>query len=546
MSIGHAAAHPQIEGFTYEKLLGSGGFADVHLYREHHPRRAVAIKVMRQDIDSEQGRRSFDSEANLMAQLSSHPFIVTIYRAGVTDDGRPFLVMEYCSRPSLGVRYKAPGAFGVAEALTTGIQLAGAVETVHRAGILHRDIKPANVLVTDYRRPALTDFGISVAAQDRESAEGLSIPWSPPEAFDSAAQTGVTSDVYSLAATIYSLLGGRSPFLVPGGDNSAPALMSRIESTSLPDLGRADVPDSLNRVFATAMAKDPGARYSSALGLARAFQQVQTELRMAVTPVEVQDDEVHETHSDDDDAGTELRGVRTISPDGPSTSPSRPTSRVSTPVTRPDGVRGAMQDVSAPSTPTAPTHRAPRRQEPVIDDVPAQRDFRAPRLAEPVVDGTVVRLPQEQETEAATDGPVESRGARSGLLLAAGGVVVLIAAGVIGYLGMRGDTPEDALAPQVSVARPVDAVPTGVPTPTALTGREVAEGLEFSWENPDPQSGDRYLWRVIDPISPMSFEATEETTVLLDEVSGRTCVEVLLRRSDGRSSTSPATRCVEP
>lgn len=546
MSIGRAAAPPQIEGFTYDKLLGSGGFADVYLYREHHPRRPVAIKVMRQDIDSAQGRRSFDSEANLMAQLSSHPFIVTIYRAGVTEDGRPFLVMEYCSRPSLGVRYKTPGAFGIAEALTTGIQLAGAVETVHRAGILHRDIKPANVLVTDYRRPALTDFGISVTAHDSDSAEGLSIPWSPPEAFDPAVEGGVASDVYSLAATIYSLLAGRSPFLIPGGDNSAPALMSRIESTSLSDLGRADVPDSLSRVFTTAMAKDPRARYSSALGLARAFQQVQTELRMGVTPVEVQDDDILAAPTEDDDAGTELRGVRTISPDGPFTSPSSPTSQVSTPVTRPDEVREARRDASAPSVPTAPVHLAAGGRKAVIDDVPAAaRDFRGPRLAEPAVDGTVVRPPLE-DAAVATEAPVETRGSRQGILLAVGGGVILVAAGVIGYFGLRDDVPVDAAPPQQAAARPVDAVSTGVPSPTALTGRAVAEGLEFSWDNPDPQPGDRYLWRVADPISPTTYEATEETSVLLDTVSGRTCVEVLLRRSDGRSSTSPATRCVEP
>ena len=95
-----------------------------------------------------------------MAQLSAHPFIVTIFHADVSADGRPYFVMEYCSGPSLAERYKRE-PFAVEDALRTGVRLAGAVATAHAAGILHRDIKPANVLTNDYGWPALTDFGIS-------------------------------------------------------------------------------------------------------------------------------------------------------------------------------------------------------------------------------------------------------------------------------------------------------------------------------------------------------------------------------------------------
>ena len=120
----------------------------------------MAVKVLLSDLKTEGARRRFESEANLMAQLSSHPYIVTIYEAEVTDAGHSYLAMEYCSRPSLDVRYRRQ-RFSVDEVLAVGIQVASAVETAHRAGIAHRDIKPANILVTDYNRPALTDFGIS-------------------------------------------------------------------------------------------------------------------------------------------------------------------------------------------------------------------------------------------------------------------------------------------------------------------------------------------------------------------------------------------------
>ena len=154
------APPPVIPGFTYISLLGSGGFSDVYLYEQDRPRRKVAVKVLLSDLKTEGARRRFESEANLMAQLSSHPYIVTIFEAEITDTGHSYLAMEYCSRPSLDVRYRRQ-RFSVDEVLAVGIQVASAVETAHRAGIAHRDIKPANILVTDYNRPALTDFGIS-------------------------------------------------------------------------------------------------------------------------------------------------------------------------------------------------------------------------------------------------------------------------------------------------------------------------------------------------------------------------------------------------
>ena len=106
-----------------------------------------------------------------MAQLSHHPSIVTIYHAAIAADGRPFLVMEYCSRPGLAERYRQE-RISVAEALRIGIRLASAVETAHRAGILHRDIKPANVLTTDFGWPALTDFGIAATTGHGRGCDG--------------------------------------------------------------------------------------------------------------------------------------------------------------------------------------------------------------------------------------------------------------------------------------------------------------------------------------------------------------------------------------
>ena len=165
---------PHIDGFEYLSVIGSGGFSDVFLYQQLRPRRRVAVKVLLSERSASQAA-AFEAEADLMATLSSHPSIFTMYQADIASDGRPYLAMEYCSRPNLGSRYRTE-RFSVAEALRTTIQVAGAVETAHRAGIIHRDIKPANILVTEYGHPALTDFGISSTLDDASRAEGMSIP----------------------------------------------------------------------------------------------------------------------------------------------------------------------------------------------------------------------------------------------------------------------------------------------------------------------------------------------------------------------------------
>src|SRR3954465_12508241 len=215
---------PDIDGYVVDRLIGSGGFSDVFLYEQQLPRRKVAVKALLTHELTAQARAAFTTEADLMARLSTHPYIVTIYQAGVARDGRPYLVMEYCSRPSLSERYKRQ-PLSVVDALRTAIRLSGAVATAHAAGILHRDIKPANVLTNDYGWPALTDFGIasgfaeggglpaldgSASESDAEASIGMSVPWSPPEMFEDVPTPDVRSDIFSLAATIHTVLAGRT------------------------------------------------------------------------------------------------------------------------------------------------------------------------------------------------------------------------------------------------------------------------------------------------------------------------------------------------
>ncbi|MEP6854413.1 MAG: protein kinase, partial [Pedococcus sp.] len=148
------AAPPELEGLVYRELVGSGGYADVYLYEQQMPRMRVAVKVLKGEGLTDSIRRQFRDEADTMAQLADHPYIVQVFRSGTSPDDRPYLVMKYYPPPNLALRSRNE-RLSVEEVLRTGIQLASAVETAHRAGITHRDIKPANVLVSQYGAPGL-------------------------------------------------------------------------------------------------------------------------------------------------------------------------------------------------------------------------------------------------------------------------------------------------------------------------------------------------------------------------------------------------------
>lgn len=307
-----AAQPPELPGYRFLQHLGSGGFADVFLYEQDLPRRKVAVKVLLRAAIDDGVQDRFVSEANAMAQLSTHPSIVTIYFAGVSPDGRPCLVMEYCPRPSLGVRFRRE-RIPVPEVLRIGIRLASAVETAHAAGILHRDIKPANVLVTDYGWPALTDFGISGQLDTPgDAAEGLSVAWSAPEMFSTQPRSDVQTDCYSLGATVYALLAGRSPFEIPMGNNATPALISRIERNPVPPTGRDDVPVVLEQLLARSMHKRPEARFRSALEFAQALQGVEMAMGLPTTSIDVMETEVRGHDDEDRTDATRVRGVRDL------------------------------------------------------------------------------------------------------------------------------------------------------------------------------------------------------------------------------------------
>ena len=576
---------PDLPGYTPLGLLGSGGFADVFLYEQRLPRRKVAVKVLLADDIDPGTRAQFVAEANLMARLSAHPFIVTIFHADVSADGRPYFVMEYCSGPSLSERYKRQ-PLSVEDALRTGIRLSGAVATAHAAGILHRDIKPANVLTNDYGWPALSDFGISSdlegdlpvhtmsftgdpaatgsgAGTDR-AAVGMSVPWSPPELFEDDPRPDTRSDVFALAATVHTLLAGRTPFEVPGRSNGPLDLIGRIERGRITPIDRDDVPAALQEVLAAGMAVRREDRYQSAVEFGRALQRIELELGYSVTGIEVPaiptaptaEAEATDaagtpaTDPDPDDDATRARSVRVVHPDGPvgpagpwSAGPPIPAHAPDDDATRARGVRevhaqgpasampGPGSDLVDDGTVLRGASSASRRSSGVLD-VPGR--VIAP-AAEPAVD------PAEPSEEDVDRAGARRRRAIAVVIGAAASVAVVAAAGAAIVLG--GSLAADRGADPASPPTAEDAVVAAtVPVPEVANGEPAGDGrVVFAVRHDDPEEGDRYRWRNADGSGRIAV--ADGSQIVVEGVGdGRTvCIEVQVQR--GSKTSEPVTEC---
>ena len=481
---------PAIPGLSFIRKLGTGGYADVYLYEQALPARRVAVKVLR-DSDLSRGvAQRFRSEANAMAQLE-HPHIVPVYATGSTADGRPYLVMMYYPRASLAERVKAE-RLTVPEALRIGIQLASAVETAHRAGLLHRDIKPANVLTSQYGTPGLTDFGIAAEVSEADDLDtGVSVPWSPPEVLYVTAPATARSDVYSLAATVWHLLVGRSPFEQPGRDNSHYALMKRIRDQPVPDTGRPDVPASLERLLKAGMAKDPGLRPANAMDFARSLQVIEQELRLPRTEIVVAEEVAGPSGPGDGGDETRMQGPQLL----------------------------AAQTPSGNTPPTEDLRT--RRRTPQVQGVNAPED------------ATVHRPSTSLEHDLAES---EQRTPRRGLVWLAVLVVVALAGAGIWVLA-GGVRPEARPTPSPIHSEPppdpgTADLPPGKPE---ITGVRDGSTVTFRWTYANPLASDTFYYLLKEGERPRSVK--EPWLRLTDRPRGEVCIWVRVHRASGHDAS---------
>ena len=204
--------------YGLRRLLGRGGMGAVWLAVDERLRRPVAIKQLvlagaATDQERLAARTRLRYEARLSARVD-HPGTVQIYDLA-EDAGEPWIVMEALPGRTLEATLRDRGPLPVGPATRLGLGLLEALEATHRAGVVHRDVKPSNVRLCGGGRVVLTDFGIAATTQDGLGGCNGKVSGSPaymaPEQVHGG-EVEPASDLFSLGATLYTAVEGRSPF----------------------------------------------------------------------------------------------------------------------------------------------------------------------------------------------------------------------------------------------------------------------------------------------------------------------------------------------
>lgn len=256
--------------FQLLKQLGTGGMAVVYLAEQLSLKRHVAVKVLREEMLSDEVHlQRFEQEAFAAGGLN-HPNIVQVFMIG-EQDGVHYIAQEYVAGCNLREHLLREGIPELPEALRLIEQIAAALEVASDAGIVHRDVKPENILMTEKGDVKVADFGLAQLSLSEERAQltqvgmtmGTPLYMSPEQV--SGQPLDHRSDLYSLGITSYHLLTGRPPF---HGETALSIAVQHVNNESLPlqEL-RNDLPDVVCRMVHKMMEKRPDDRYQTAEAL---------------------------------------------------------------------------------------------------------------------------------------------------------------------------------------------------------------------------------------------------------------------------------------
>ncbi|MGE0697196.1 MAG: protein kinase [Pirellulales bacterium] len=285
--------------------IGEGGMGSVWVAQQTEPvRRRVALKLIKPGMDSRQVLSRFEAERQALAVMD-HPHIAKVLDGGMTDQGRPYFVMEYVKGEPI-TDYCDHARLSVKERLKLFVQVCQAVQHAHQKGIIHRDLKPSNILVCPYDGqpvPKVIDFGLAKAMHQSltdhslYTAHGVMVGtplyMSPEQAETNNLDIDTRSDLYSLGVILYELLTGGTPLEKRRLQDAAMQEMLRLiqqeeppkpstrlsGSGSLPSIAaqRSLEPAQLSRavrgdldwIVMKSLEKDRTRRYETASGLAR-------------------------------------------------------------------------------------------------------------------------------------------------------------------------------------------------------------------------------------------------------------------------------------
>ncbi len=239
-----------LAGYTIQRGVGRGGFGEVY-YAISDSGKQVAIKALQ--VYEQIELRGINHCMNLKS-----PHLVTIFDVKYNDKGRPFVIMEYVSGPSLGDMVKdSPNGLGTQKAAFFLREIAKGLSYLHESGIVHRDLKPGNIFYED-GRVKIGDYGLSKAINTSQCTGQTvtvgTVHYMAPEIGEGRYDRSI--DIYALGILLYEMLTGQVPYF---GNSPAEVLMKHM--TAKPDLTGID--ETFARVISKALEKDPAVRYKT-------------------------------------------------------------------------------------------------------------------------------------------------------------------------------------------------------------------------------------------------------------------------------------------
>src|SRR6266849_4639878 len=219
-----ALAPFQVGRYRVVCLIGEGGMGAVYEAEQDHPRRTVALKIIKPGMASPALLRRFEQEAQALGRLQ-HPGIAQIYEAGTADTGfgpQPYFAMEFIRGSSLR-DYVEEHHLNTRERLEIMAKVCDAVHHAHQRGLIHRDLKPGNILVDETGQPKILDFGVArVTDRDAQATSqtdvgqliGTLAYMSPEQVLADPLELDTRSDVYALGVILYELLASRLPYVI--------------------------------------------------------------------------------------------------------------------------------------------------------------------------------------------------------------------------------------------------------------------------------------------------------------------------------------------
>lgn len=255
--------------------IGAGGMGEVYLAQDSKLNRKVALKVLHQNLSSDnQANRRLLREAQAAALLD-HPHICTIHEISETDDCS-FIVMQYVEGKTLADILKKE-RLGVEKSFDLAIQIADALAEAHSNGIIHRDIKPANIILNEKGQAKVLDFGLAKFVEAETCADTTkrhstgavmgTVPYMSPEQLR-VERLDVRSDLFSFGSLFYEMLTGRHPF---GRENNAETISAILNDE--PDW--SPIPSKLQPILRKSLMKNKDSRYKSALDLVKDLRGLQ-------------------------------------------------------------------------------------------------------------------------------------------------------------------------------------------------------------------------------------------------------------------------------